>query len=249
MRIAMKDSLARVTDITGKPRKIANNTFRYSTTEGCNVIRLHLTDIATQLANGSVRLNTGGWKSVTTKDRINGALGDFGLGDFYVYSSKGQWFVGKRPEHVDAIPFTDGMILPDAWNDPDARAEAHRQGVAAKLLKKAIRDFVNTTITDGGELPQPSGGDCWICMAQRETTPEQGEYRGEGMKTHNGDVRHLLEHIREGYMHGTLIVNALKSGGWNDWQIANIAYRPNFDRKRVRRAVAKYLQKRLGLVY
>jgi hypothetical protein len=245
----MADSFRRVPDIAGKPRKIANNTFRYTRADGENVIRLHTTDIAVQLPDGRVKLDTGGWKSVTTKDRLNISLGAFGLGAFYIYSNKGQWFVGKRPEHVDAIPFTDGMILPDAWDDPDARAQAQRDGVAAKLLKKQIRDFVKATLPDGVELPKPELGDCFICMAQRETLPQQGPFRGEGMTTHDGDTGHLLEHIREGYMHGTLIMNALRSGGWTDTQISFVAYRKGADIARVRKAVAKYLQKRLGLVY
>jgi hypothetical protein len=39
---------APVPEITGKPKVIARNTFRYQTTDGHAVTRLHMTDIETE---------------------------------------------------------------------------------------------------------------------------------------------------------------------------------------------------------
>ena len=42
-----------------------------------------------------ITLDTGGWKTVTTKRRMNQASTQFNLG-YTVYQQKGQWFVGYR---------------------------------------------------------------------------------------------------------------------------------------------------------
>ena len=42
-----------------------------------------------------ITLDTGGWKTVTTKLRMNQASVQFNLG-YTVYQQKGQWFVGYR---------------------------------------------------------------------------------------------------------------------------------------------------------
>ena len=54
-------------------------------------------------------LRTGGWKTATTKARMNQASNQFNLG-YSVYVDKGQWFVGYKGS---AIPFTgDTLTLP-----------------------------------------------------------------------------------------------------------------------------------------
>ena len=52
-----------------KARIVKRNTFeRQENNE--TIIRLHATDIVRKLADGSVILYSGGWKTVTTKDRM-----------------------------------------------------------------------------------------------------------------------------------------------------------------------------------
>jgi hypothetical protein len=52
-------------------RVIGNNTVRYKRANGDIVIRYHLTDILTRTPNGNLILNTGGWRTYTTKARLN----------------------------------------------------------------------------------------------------------------------------------------------------------------------------------
>ena len=69
-----------------------------------------------------VRLNSGGWKTVSTKTRMNQAANQFGL-PFRVYQSKGDWFVGFNlaAEHVrKALPFEDGMMFNPFWSPDNA---------------------------------------------------------------------------------------------------------------------------------
>lgn len=56
-----------------------------------------------------VILRTGGWRSVTTKRKMNQASTQFGLG-FRVFQHDGDWFV-RKPDGGD-IPFDrDEMVL------------------------------------------------------------------------------------------------------------------------------------------
>ena len=59
---------------------------------GDTVITYHKTAVVK--FNGHViRLNSDGWRTVTTKTRMNQASNQYGLG-FYVRQSKGIWYVG-----------------------------------------------------------------------------------------------------------------------------------------------------------
>jgi len=55
------------------------------------IVRYHNTDVVV-VKNGEVTLNTGGWKTVTTKRRMNQAANQFGLG-YHVYQERHAWYV------------------------------------------------------------------------------------------------------------------------------------------------------------
>lgn len=75
--------------------------------EGVLRVTYHSTDVVTVYPNGKIVLNTGGWKSVTTKARMNQASNQYGLG-FQVYQENWDWFVD-----VDGhtIPFDSMEIV------------------------------------------------------------------------------------------------------------------------------------------
>ena len=73
----------------GHDRPLANNT-RYVLHDGAAAIRLHATDVVTFHENGDVSFDSGGWRTVTTKDRMAYA------GDFEVYSDSGTWYIYHR---------------------------------------------------------------------------------------------------------------------------------------------------------
>ena len=59
-------------------------------------VRYWHTDVVTaNLLSGDVTLNTGGWKSVTTKARMNQTAAEYNMG-FSVYQKNWQLFVRKR---------------------------------------------------------------------------------------------------------------------------------------------------------
>lgn len=86
----------------GQRKKIDRNTYLELCFEGHPVVRLHNTNVITFKPNGDVTLRTGGWRTVTTKDRINKYSG------VSIYQKKGQWFVvDARAGGVDCV-FEEG---------------------------------------------------------------------------------------------------------------------------------------------
>jgi hypothetical protein len=108
-------------------RKIGNNTTLERIDADRIGVRLHSTYVVLFHRSGAVSLNSGGWRSVITKERINRYLAP-GLG---LFQERGLWYVqDRRPEFADAadrgpdgdrwakryrVEYTDGLlILPDA---------------------------------------------------------------------------------------------------------------------------------------
>jgi hypothetical protein len=243
MRTNLKDTFENhpaLGTIRGRAHIIERNTFRYATTDNREVIRLHHTDIVESLGNGRFRLNSGGFKTITTKDRMNHGLRLFDS-KFYVYSERGLWFVQERHSERQPIPFRDGMVIPDSFDLPAERKRAERAGAAALKLKARISAFVCETLADGSELPVPNGGDCLLCWADIASMDSD-------RNATFGSPDHIESHVKEKYMHGSLIRAAFRSAGLTDYAMRLYCYSGRPDHKRVRQIVRKYIGKRLGLV-
>ena len=63
-------------------------------TNGRITVTYHNTRVV-DVTTEHITLDTGGWKTITTKRRMNQASTQFNLG-YTVYQQKGQWFVGYR---------------------------------------------------------------------------------------------------------------------------------------------------------
>ena len=100
-----KDSLRNLKGVKSA-KKIGNNTFYVSYKDGCNAIRLHTTDVVTFRPTGMFFINTGGWKTRTTKDRINLYLA-YRKQRVRVFQKSGEWYVKDSLERV--IPYYDYM--------------------------------------------------------------------------------------------------------------------------------------------
>jgi len=169
-------------------RKIGNNTFEY-TLNGTRVIRLHHTDIMTFNDDGSVTLNSGGWTTPTTKDRMNNYMPP----GWSIYQKSFIWYLQRLPyETGTTYIYADGMTL-------------HMDGTATgagtlpdKELIKRIKAYCKAF---AAALPveQPGGGDCFGCSMFGEAG--------------NPDTGHLLQHIEESYFVPTLLVRAMKAAG------------------------------------
>ena len=90
-----------------KQRKIDNNTTAYIEYDDSVSVELHSTKVVVLYPNGLVKLQTGGWQTVTTKDRMNQ------YSPVYVQQRKGEWYVKIRREDGgrDEFPFMENMVV------------------------------------------------------------------------------------------------------------------------------------------
>src|SRR5579864_7126511 len=93
-------------------RKVGNNTYlvRNSGVLGDSIhLKLHDTYIITWYADGRTELNSGGWRTVTTKARINEHLED----GFGISQVKGLWYVTRyqSDKFEDVCMFEDGLVI------------------------------------------------------------------------------------------------------------------------------------------
>ena len=86
----------------------SNTRVEYNSNTDCSTVVLHRTAIAVYDHNTqSLKLNTGGWHSVTTKSRLNAILSELKCG-FRVFQKNFDWYLSTNHQTVD---FWDGMIL------------------------------------------------------------------------------------------------------------------------------------------
>lgn len=168
-------------------RKVGNNT--YLERRGDDIaVRLHSTDVVTMHPDGSVTLDSGGWRTYTTKDRMRSFVN--------VYSKSGVWYLPDGSLFYDGVTVRDGVALEP--RDPNGPARE----LAA--LKKRIRAYAKGFAAAAPELPWPSGGDCWGCCMRAED-----DRSAEPMGTD-----HYLQHLEESYYVPSLLANALVAAGY-----------------------------------
>lgn len=93
-------------------RKIDNNTYA-RLEEDSIYIRLHNTDIITVTQRGIVTLNSGGWRTSTTKERLNSCLNKLNL-PARVSQERGQWYLYDISRGWDNAPryvYADNMTI------------------------------------------------------------------------------------------------------------------------------------------
>lgn len=84
-------------------RKVGNNTYAYIQADGSVAIELHGTNVVVIYPDDSVMLNSGGYRTHTTKKRINQ------YSPVKVYQKNFEWFLS------DGTEFTDRMIVTDKY--------------------------------------------------------------------------------------------------------------------------------------
>lgn len=216
----------------GKP--LANNTRLYKRGDEFEIV-LHQTAVVSILPEGRYILRTGGWNTLTTRDRIN----RYAPGRAFTKDGIMYWHGSG-----DALIFEEGMIVSEegqVYEHDAARAEAHVREVTD--MKKRIKRYVNGYMKAlKGRLPAPSGGDCWYCCMKTEDGTPLGD--------ETGDHSHLTEHMAERYYVPTLVVNALIETGYPspalflDYDGETIGV-GRVDGGQIRRSLRDYLQRRL----
>lgn len=158
---------------------------------------LHL--IPTQEA---IELNSGGWMTLTTKERINQLIPDY----FRLWQQDKIWYLGKGYDPVNSFIFQDHVtLLPGGGqvvNAMPAEVFNHTKKLH-KQVNKYVRDFMEALVS--GQVPAPGAGDCFYCAMKTE----KGETLGDA--TNNND--HLEAHLEENYFVPALLYNAVTAPG------------------------------------
>ena len=211
--------------------KLENNFSLNDTPDGHRAYIFHEVVILRHVENNIWRIRTGGYWTLTTKDRLNKAIRDAGYSSLSVWQERGKWYLSdfhNSYQKKDAAQLFDGILidlatLKVANPEEGAPAEFDRQHYE-KLIKQYCKELKELE-----KLPEPESGDCFFCAA---LDPE------------GKDTSHLIAHLEECYIHGSLIFRALQAAGYsNPAFIFAHGYRDN-----IVRAVRKYFRKALGLV-
>lgn len=216
-------------------RKMANNTYAERIDEDRIGIRLHDTHVVIYHRDGSVELDTGGWFTVTTKDRINA------WAPCRVWSERGEWRVDY---HGTEYVYADHMRLhPDGTvtGVPTERALA-RQRARRQTTMREIKAFVDSItpeqIVYAWEHPD---GDCFYC---RPTT--DGGFVDDG---HDANSTCVRVHVRQRYFHAHLALRALTAKGYRDpVRVMQLIYgdaRGGRVSETLRMSLARFLRQRL----
>ncbi len=225
-------------------KKLENNTYLIKRRIGiskqhCYAVRLHATDVVTIYPNGRYKLDTGGWRTVTTKDRINK------FNPASVYSIKGMWYISTHPHGSSTgLPFKEGCVV---------HADGRITGAGSvstvekeKVLRKRVAQYAKGYVAALYKGEVKSGGDCFICCAD-------GAFSGHD---------HIEQHIEEKYYVARLGYNALtKMGGSiavkNDFAVLasppgkHKMFSPEgeFIRKQIQKTIRRFVLQQLGLSY
>jgi hypothetical protein len=223
-----------------KSRKLKNNTYLQRRNDNTIAVKLHETDVVTYYSNGKVKLDSGGWRTVTTKDRIN-QYSPIGL-----FQDKGIWYIGTWGEKK-AI-YNDGMIINEDGSLTGTLKPSglKKEQKLRESIKKYAKDYV--TALKSGKIGKPDNGDCWYCYFK-----ETNSKKSLGDISHNND--HFLSHIKEKYYVPSLVWNALESTGASQITRMNVAiYQGMLNEKiwiglddQIERSIRKYIYRQLGL--
>lgn len=213
--------------------------------DGTIVLRYHDTDVITWFPNDKMVLDSGSWRTATTKRRLNEYLPE-GL---TVTQDRGVWYLYDNHNWSEPLAtFVDGMLI---WYDEGWQVEGGGEDPQAlKRLGKRInqysQDYVEALLA--GDVPAPDGGDCWACYM-----------RTEGGENPFGPD-HFLSHMEEQYYVPSLLYNAMKAmpnqvsdamksgvaGLWG-WDGDARWLETEFIPDQLRNVIRRYMRRQLGL--
>jgi len=205
-----------------RKRKIANNTYLVVRDDGGFGIKFHDTEVVIHYPTKTV-FNSGGYKTVSTKARIN----EFSTAS--LSQCKGVWT-------IDGHPFADGITI-------FASGYVTGKGQAPKKtadMRKKVNAYAKeyAELLCSGKMDKPSGGDCWCCL--------MGMDGADHIRSHIKEsyfVPSLINQVNRDNLSpftGDFIARIMQGIETSDWQ-RGIAF------EQIKRAVQQYCLHELGL--
>ena len=183
-------------------RKLDHNTYLQHDPPNIKVM-LWSHKILTFGPDGSIKLDACGYRTPTTKDRMNKVLQHTDNNwQTYVTSVKGVWYLHQGDHDTGKnYPFADDMTI-SINGRVDGAAELNENN--DKVLRKAISKYA-AACADALPLPLPSAEDCRYCSLMTEKDKPLGE------AVH--DTSHLLLHMEESCVMPALVMHVLLTMG------------------------------------
>jgi hypothetical protein len=215
--------MAGVKETVVKSKIVGSSTVEYFT-ETHRCVRYHETDVVREnLKTGEITLNSDGWKTPTTKKRINDFQNIIGI-----FQEKGIWYCVKNKRYNNLhknMPFYDGIKFTKRGRC--LKIKKNEINKTAEILKM-IDAYCDKLKKEG--YPEPSTGDCFICtIVSHENILKNTE--------------HIKSHLKEKYIHGSFITLTLLNAGYKQSQIPYVSRIDDF----VLRAVRKIFKQVYGI--
>lgn len=178
-------------------RKLGNNTYLQRRPDGSIAVKLHATDVLTFHSDGRTVYNSGGWRTVTTKERMNAHGGALRL-----FTERGVWFACYPGLWDKRFVYADGLTV-----HSDGTITGQGTALDERGDKRAIKKFVSAFMAafERGEVPAPGPGDCFYCgMREVQTGRPLGEVSG---------ADHIRSHFEESYFVPSLLSRAMEVFG------------------------------------
>lgn len=188
------DLMQGIEGVASSRKCTGRSTVRYTTSDGTEHIKYHDTVVLETRKDGSIRLDSGGFRTVTTKDRMNEYQNIVRISQM-----RGEWTAHTK---AGSFPFVDGMefrkngqLVGGQRAKSKAGAEANRKRRTARKIARYCTALKKEIAKNG--VPRPEAGDCFLCRMPTKPTC-------------------LESHLDEVYIHGTLVYNAVK---WADHNV------------------------------
>jgi len=220
-------------------RPIANNTRIIQIDDGTIGIKLHDTFVVKYHENSHldcincgdlIQLDTGGWKTVTTRDRMNrfcplnvwterGVMYISAFNWHEIHNNKNQGIESKVYHFQDRMFFkpNDGEFYIKKEGQlvklkPYSKKDEQKKRKQLNQIDTFIRNYLNKLTS--GKMDTPGNGDCLYC--QFELNPDHGIELGtltkDGYQPGVFDnSSHLISHMKEKYYVPSIVWNAIRS--------------------------------------
>ena len=210
-------------------RKLGNNTYLVIRDDNGYGIRLHDTEVVIHYEDKIV-LDSGGYKTVTTKSRMNEYT------PYNVFQKQKVWY-------VDGIPFKDGITLHNNGMIEGQGKDPKETIKLTKRVKQYSKDYAKEFMK--GNIPKPSNGDCWGCLFHKEGKPTIAR-------------DHILSHLDDKYYVPSMLHKMFDSGCLSQYALAVICeawngnpiddtYSPGLVSRQIEKAIYKFCARDLGL--
>jgi hypothetical protein len=165
-------------------------------------VRYHSTDVVTFRPDGTIVLDSGGYQTVTTKQRINNYT------RAHVWQDKGIWYVGGSWRDREARTlYYDGMELDREGAPVSPKRPDGIEGIKRELDRRVARYLKGyaKALADG-KIGDPGPGDCFGCLFV--PTGQGNDPRAQAF-----GLDHVLQHLSEGYYVPSLLWRAMQRRG------------------------------------